>query len=179
MASPAYVSDYSLEIFRELKDEAARLDEHMTRVRTRVDVVAELSATTSDDVDVVTQQLRGHCVAARLPSLDETDRVLRIPEISFEHRERHPALVRAYDRCEAMPALERVRKSRTRWSGERAASYVVPPPLLVGFLCLVRSELSWMRSASPQSSTEGRTSRRQCRSRGRSTATRASSWTTG
>ncbi|TYZ68455.1 hypothetical protein PybrP1_004314 [[Pythium] brassicae (nom. inval.)] len=100
----ACVAEYSLEIFRELRDESALLDEHMTRVRTRVNAIAELSGATSDG----SQRLGGKRAVARLPSREESDRVLRIPEISFDHGERHPAVVRAYDRCEAMPALERL-----------------------------------------------------------------------
>lgn len=101
----ASVAEYSLEIFCELKDESARLNDHFQRVRERVAVVALINQA----ADEGKQALRDQLIATELPSREESDRVLRTPEISFDQVERHQALVRVYNKCEAMPALEQVR----------------------------------------------------------------------
>ncbi|KAG7397788.1 Cytochrome b5 domain-containing protein 1 [Phytophthora boehmeriae] len=107
----ASVASYSLDILRELKDEATEVQDRMTRLNHRVDVLAQI-------VDSQLQQrLDGRQPAADLmhllPSQEESDRVLCIQTISAasisggdSKSERPAAIVEAYERCERMPPLE-------------------------------------------------------------------------
>lgn len=97
----AAVAERSFEIFNELKVESARLSERFQRVQARVSTIAEI--VTSDD-----NQLQHQIAIEKLPTREESDAVLVIPEISFSRSARHPAVAEAYAKCAPMPALELV-----------------------------------------------------------------------
>lgn len=103
------MAEHSLQIFSELKDESARLSERFRRVQTRVSVVAEIVTAASDD-----NQVEHEIAIQKLPTREESDAVLAIPEISFSHTARHPAIAEAYAKCEPMPALELVSRRESK-----------------------------------------------------------------
>jgi hypothetical protein len=107
------VASYTLEILQELKEEATEVQERMTRLHQRVDVLAA----------VVDRQIRpssgkeaGADLLHLLPTQEESDRVLCIQTISASSSsgatskaDRPSALAEAYERCEGVPPLELVR----------------------------------------------------------------------
>lgn len=75
-------------------------------MQTRVSTIAEIVS--SDGKQLQCQMIANK----RLPSKEESDAVLAIPEISFLCTVRHPTIAEAYAKCEPMPALELVGQNK-------------------------------------------------------------------
>ncbi|KAL3670450.1 hypothetical protein V7S43_004769 [Phytophthora oleae] len=103
----ASVASYALDILQELKNETTEVQDRMTKLHQRVDVLAE----------VVDSQIRRHYSGGRseddlmLPSKEESDRILCMQTISSSVGEdnkagRPDAILAAYEQCEGIPPLE-------------------------------------------------------------------------